>query len=127
MEVESLFLARCPGRSWAGTILPGCWRRNGWCRRRLRSLVELISIADATPAGLVRTKPRCKLQAHDVAIEVAQHFGKIGYNFEHNLRYPKITHDIMVYAGFHDARPYIPDPPRAQSAPDQHDEENMDA
>ena len=33
----------------------------------------------------------------------------------------------MVYAGFHDARPYIPDPPRAQSAPDPHDEENMDA
>ena len=53
------------------------WRRSGWCRRRRRSLVELISFADAPPAGLVRTKPRCTLQAHDVAIEVAQHFGKI--------------------------------------------------
>ena len=52
------------------------WRRSGWCRRRRRSLVELISFADAPPAGLVRTKPRCTLQAHDVAIEVAQHFGK---------------------------------------------------
>ena len=53
------------------------WRRGGWCRRRLRCLIELISFADAPPAGLVRTKPRCTLQAHDVAIEVAQHFGKI--------------------------------------------------
>ena len=50
-----------------------------------------------------------------------------GFNFEHNLRYPKITKDIMVYAGFRDARLDIPDPPPAQSAPDQHDEENMDA
>ena len=33
----------------------------------------------------------------------------------------------MVYAGLRDARPYIPDPPPAQSAPDPHDEENMDA
>ena len=63
--------------SGAGTILPGCWRRSGWCRRRRRSLVELISFADAPPAGLVRTKPRCTLQAHDVAIEEAQHFRKI--------------------------------------------------
>ena len=41
----------------AGTILPGCWRRSGWCRRRCRrrrrSLIELISFADAPPAGLV--------------------------------------------------------------------------
>ena len=50
-----------------------------------------------------------------------------GFNFEHNLRYPKITKDIMVYAGLRDARPYIPDPPPAQSAPDRHDEEYMDA
>ena len=65
----------------AGTILPCCWRRSGWCRRRgrrrRRSLVELNSFADAPPAGLVQTKPRCALQPHDVAIEVAQHFGKI--------------------------------------------------
>ena len=33
----------------------------------------------------------------------------------------------MVYAGLRDARQYIPDPPPAQSAPDPHDEENMDA
>ena len=33
----------------------------------------------------------------------------------------------MVYAGFHDSRRDIPDPPPAQTAPDQHDEENMDA
>ena len=33
----------------------------------------------------------------------------------------------MVYAGFRDARRDIPDPPPAQSAPDPHDEENMDA
>ena len=32
------------------------------------------------PAGLVRTKPRCTLQALDVAIEVAQHFEKIVVN-----------------------------------------------
>ena len=33
--------------------------------------------AGAPPAGLVRTKPRCtSLQAHDVVMEVAQHFGK---------------------------------------------------
>ena len=40
--------------SGAGTILPGCWRRSCWCRRRRRSLVELISFADAPPAGLAR-------------------------------------------------------------------------
>ena len=66
---------------WVHTILPCCWRRSCWCRRRgrrrRRSLVELISFADAPPSGLVRTKPRCTLQAHDVAIEVAQHFEKI--------------------------------------------------
>ena len=33
----------------------------------------------------------------------------------------------MVYAGFRDARRDIPDPLPAQSAPDPHDEENMDA
>ena len=33
----------------------------------------------------------------------------------------------MVYAGFRDTRQNIPDPPPAQSAPDPHDEENMDA
>ena len=35
----------------------------------------------------------------------------------------------MVYAGFRNARRDIPDPdpPPAQSAPDPHDEENMDA
>ena len=35
----------------------------------------------------------------------------------------------MVYAGFCDARLDIPDPPRAQSAPDQHDasQEKMNA
>ena len=33
----------------------------------------------------------------------------------------------MVYAGLRDAQPYLPDPPPAQSAPDPHDEENMDA
>ena len=44
-------------------------------RQRRRSLVELISVADSPPAELVRTKHRCTLQAHDVAIEVAQHFG----------------------------------------------------
>jgi len=32
----------------------------------------------------------------------------------------------MVYAGLRYTQPYIPDPP-AQSAPDPHDEENMDA
>ena len=32
-----------------------------------------------------------------------------GFNFEHNLRYPKITRDIMVYAGFRDAWRDIPD------------------
>ena len=47
----------------AGTILPDCWRRS--------------TFSDAPPSGLVRTKPRCTLQAHDVAIEEAQHFGKI--------------------------------------------------
>ena len=66
----------------AGSILLGClrrsgWRRSGWRRWLQGSLVELISFADAPPAGLVRTKPRCTLQAHDVAIEVAQHFEKI--------------------------------------------------
>ena len=62
--------------SGAGTILPGCWRRSGWCRRRRRSLVELtgISFAYAPPAGLVQTKCRCTLKAHHVALEVAQHF-----------------------------------------------------
>ena len=50
-----------------------------------------------------------------------------GYNFENNLRYPKITNDFIVYAGFHDAQQYIPDPPQAQSTPNQHYEENMDA
>ena len=62
----------------AGTIPPCCWRRSGWClrrdRRRLHCLVKLISFADA---GLVRMKPRCTLQAHNVAIEEAQHFRKI--------------------------------------------------
>ena len=53
--------------SGAGTILRCCWRRSSWCRRRWRSLVELISFADAPPAGLVQTKPRCTLQTHDVA------------------------------------------------------------
>ena len=62
---------------WAGTILPGCWRRSSWCWLRLRSLVEPISFDEAPPAGLVRTKHRCTHQAHDVAIEVAQHFEKI--------------------------------------------------
>ena len=38
-----------------------------------------------------------------------------------------MTKDIMVYAGFRDAPRDIPDPPLAQLAPDQHDEENMDA
>ena len=58
----------------AGTILPGCRRKSGWC-----SLVELISFADEPPTGLVRlgTKPRCTLQAYNVAIEVAQRFEKI--------------------------------------------------
>ena len=50
-----------------------------------------------------------------------------GFKFEYNLRYPKITKDIKVYAGFCDARQDIPDPPSAQSAPNLHDEENMDA
>ena len=63
--------------SWAGTILPGYWRSSCWCWRCRGSLVELISFADTPPAGLVQTKPRCTLQAHDVAIEVALHFGKI--------------------------------------------------
>ena len=49
-----------------------------------------------------------------------------GFSFEHNLRYPKITKDVMVYSGFHDAWRDITDPPPAQSAPDPHDEENMD-
>ena len=40
-----------------------------------------------------------------------------GFDFEHNLRYPKITRDIMVYAGFRDARLDIPNPPPAQLAP----------
>ena len=48
-----------------------------------------------------------------------------GFNFEHYLRYPIIIKDIMVYAGFRDAWQDIPDPPPAQSAPDQHNEENM--
>ena len=61
----------------AGTILPGCWCRSCRCRQRRHSLVELISFADTPPAGLVWTKPRCTLRAHDVIIEVAQHFGKI--------------------------------------------------
>ena len=54
--------------------------RRHWCRRRgLRSrcsLVELIYFADSPPVGLVRMKPRCTLQAQDVAIEEAQHFEK---------------------------------------------------
>ena len=66
--------------SGAGTILPCCWPRSGWCRLRWRSLVELISFVDAPPAGLVQTRPRCNLQAHDVVIEVAQQFGKIVVN-----------------------------------------------
>ena len=41
------------------------------------SLVELISFAYAPPTGLVWTKLRCTLQAHNVAIGVAQHFGKV--------------------------------------------------
>ena len=51
-----------------------------------------------------------------------------GFKFQHNLRYPKITRDIMVYAGFRDTCLDIPDPPPAQSAPDPgpHDEEIMD-
>ena len=40
-------------------------------------VVELISCPVSPPAGLVRTKPRCTLQAHNVAIEEAQHFRKI--------------------------------------------------
>ena len=40
-------------------------------------VVELISCPDSPPARLVRTKPRCTLQAHNVAIEEAQHFRKI--------------------------------------------------
>ena len=51
-----------------------------------------------------------------------------GYKFDRNLRYPKITRDIMVYAGFRNAWRDIQDPPQAQSAPDPgpHDEEIMD-
>ena len=66
-----------------GTIHPCCWRRGCqcWCQRRglwhLRSLVQPISFADAPSTGLVGTKPRCASHAHDAAIEVAQHFGKI--------------------------------------------------
>ena len=59
----------------AGTILPCCWSRSCWCLRRgLRrrhkrcSLVELISFADAPPAGLVQTKLRFTLQAHDYSL-----------------------------------------------------------
>ena len=37
------------------------------------------------------------------------------FKFEHYLGYPKITKDIMVYAGFRDARRDIPDPSPAQS------------
>ena len=37
----------------------------------------LLNLSPAPPAGLVRTKPRCTLQAHNVAIEEAQHFRKI--------------------------------------------------
>ena len=33
----------------------------------------------------------------------------------------------MVHAGFHNTQWDIPDPPPAQSAPNQHDEENTDA
>ena len=33
----------------------------------------------------------------------------------------------MVHAGFRNTRRDIPDPPQAQLAPNQHDEENMDA
>ena len=33
----------------------------------------------------------------------------------------------MVYAGFYNTWRDIPDPPQAYSAPDQHDEENVDA
>ena len=36
-----------------------------------------FKFADVPPEELVRTKPRCALQARDVAIEVAQHFEKI--------------------------------------------------
>ena len=48
---------------------PFCWRRSCWCLRRgwLRR----------PPSGSVQTKPRSTVQAHDVAIEVAQHFEKI--------------------------------------------------
>ena len=35
--------------------------------------------------------------------------------------------DVIVYAGFRNTWLEIPDPPPAQSAPDPHDEENMDA
>ena len=56
--------------------LPGCWRRRRDLRRR-RSLVELISFAYSPPAWLVRTKPRCTLQAHNVATSEAQRFRTI--------------------------------------------------
>ena len=36
-------------------------------------------------------------------------------------------HHTMVYAGIRDAQRDIPDPPSAQSPPDQHHEENLDA
>ena len=48
--------------------------------------------------------------------EMSQYNSIWGFNFEHNLRYPKITRDIMVYAVFRDARRDIPDPPPAQLA-----------
>ena len=69
-------LGRLVGGAGSGCLAPfspaaASWRRSGWCLRRglllQRSLVELISLADSPPAGLVRTKPRCILQAHDVA------------------------------------------------------------
>ena len=63
----------------AGTILPCCWRRSVWRLLPWHSLPlpRLISFDEASPAGLVLTKHRCTLQVHYVAIEVAQHLGKI--------------------------------------------------
>ena len=52
-----------------------------------------------------------------------------GFNCEHNLRYPQITRDIMVYAGFLDAHLSTGHsrPTSSSIGPDQHHEGNMEA
>ena len=67
-------------------------------------VVELISFADSPPGGLVRTKPRCTLQAHNVAIEEAQHFRKIAEKSVFSVWFRSdCRHDIIYEVAVEDS------------------------